>query len=268
VRAILAIAGNTLKEGLRNRLLYILLGIALLIIFSSRGCMSSCSASFQGNQLSDYEVARNVTTVVFHIIMFWSLTVAGLLSMGAVLGDIESGVITVFISKPISRFEYLFGKFVGVSLISIINIALLGLGLFFVSYSKTLICQYDIFLACAVFTLNIFLLISFIFLISLISTRIIAMAIGIIFYLMSVGLDIPLYFDSIRYGLTGSEASLLTLKILYFALPQWGATQFYATSFIYDVFSSSMSFWPIPHTLIYTVFIWLLMVLLFGRKEF
>ncbi len=267
MKEILAISGNTLKEGLKNKMFYILLGIALLFILIAKGCMGG-NMSFNQQQLSPDEIASFGTILGFHIIIFWGLTLAGLLAMGSLIGDIETGVITVFISKPISRFQYLLGKFLGVSVVVLINVAILGLGFFFLAYLKAGVFPFKLFLALGVFAFNIFLLISFILLISLVTSRVIAMLFGIIGYLFSIGLDIPIYFDSIRANLTGSQGTLIILKILYFILPQWGSTQFYAASFLHDLFSQSMSFWPIPHTIIYTVIIWLLLVLSFRRKEF
>lgn len=267
MKEILAISGNTLKEGLRNKMFYILLGIALLFILIAKGCMGG-EMSFQQHRLSPEEIASFGTILGFHIIIFWGLTLAGLLSMGSLIGDIETGVITVFLSKPISRFQYLLGKFVGVSVVVLINITILGLGFFFLAYLKAGLFPFKLFLALGVFAFNIFFLISFILLISQITSRVIAMVFGIVGYIFSIGIDIPIYFDSIRENLLGSEGFLIILKVLYFILPQWGSTQFYSASFLSDVFTQSMSFWPIPHTLIYTVIIWLLLVLSFRRKEF
>jgi ABC-type transport system involved in multi-copper enzyme maturation permease subunit len=268
-KQILAIAGNTIKEGLRNKLFYILLGVALLFLLLARGCMSG-NMQIQSRQLSADEVAAFGTVLGFHVIIFWGLTLAGLLSMGALLGDIETGVITVFISKPISRFQYLVGKFIGVSAVVLLNMVILGAGFFLLAFLKAGSWPFELFIALGVFTLNIFMLISFIFLVSLATARIIAMVFGIVAYIFSIGIDIPFYFDAIRNNLeAGSPAMLIIMKILYFAFPQFGSTQFYAASFVGELFGNSvMSFWPAVHTLVYTVLFWLLMVLFFGRKEF
>jgi len=270
LKQILAVAGNTIKEGLRNKLFYILLGVALLFLLLARGCMSG-DMQIQSRQLTPDEVAAFGTTIGFHVIIFWGLTLAGLLSMGALLGDIETGVITVFISKPISRFQYLVGKFVGISAVVLLNIAILGAGFFLLAYLKAGTWPFELFIALGVFTLNVFMLISFIFLVSLATARIIAMVFGIVGYIFSVGIDIPFYFDAIRKGMeeSGSVVTLTIFKVLYFAFPQWGSTQFYAASFVSDLFGNSvMSFWPAIHTLVYTILFWLLMVLFFMRKEF
>jgi len=267
VKAIFAIAGNTLKEGLRSKLFYILLGIAFMFLLVARGCMSG-NAQFNGKSLSPEEVSTFATAVGFHVIIFWGLTLAGLLSMGSLVGDIETGIITVFISKPISRFEYLMGKFIGVFSVVLVNMAILGLGFFFLAYLKSGAWMFSLFIALAIFSLNICLLISFIFFASLFSSRIIAMLMGIIGYVLSLVIDIFVYFDALRENIIGSKTSLIMLNSLYFALPQWGSTQFYAASFIHDFFSQSLSFWPIPHTILYIMLIWLLMILLFRRKEF
>jgi len=266
VGAILAICGNTIKEGLRNKLFYILLIIGLLFILMGRMCMQG-DVSFNNQSLSPQQVISLATTVSFHIIVFWGLTLAGLLSMGAVLGDIETGVITVFISKPVSRFEYLLGKFIGIMGVVLLNVIVLGCGFFLLAYLRTEIWPFNIFLSLAIFILNLMLLVSVVMLVSLISSRIVAMLMGIVGYMFSIGIDLPIYFDAIREQMTAKPAALILFKIIYFAFPQWGSTQFFAASFLSDVFSQKMSFWPTLHTAGYIVLVWLVMVLLFNKKE-
>jgi len=267
VRQVLAIAGNTIKEGLRNKMFYILLGVALVFVLIGRGCMGG-SVNIQNRELSPNEMVSFGTTIGFFIITFWGLTLAGLLSMGAIVSDVETGVITTFISKPITRLEYLLGKFIGVLGVVLINVAVLGLGFSVLALLRAGIFPFALFASLGIFVLNIALLISFIFLISLWTSRIIAMVFGILGYVFSTGFDIFVYFDAAREKLMGSVSTQWIAKILYFAFPQWGSTWFYSASFVNDFFSQSMSFWPVPHTLLYLGLIWTLMAFVFSKKEF
>lgn len=267
MRQILAIAGNTVKEGLRNKMFYILLGVALLFILIGRGCMSG-SMNIQNRQLSPDEMVSFGTTIGFFIITFWGLTLAGLLSMGAIVSDVETGVITTFISKPISRLDYLLGKFIGILAVVLINVAVLGLGFSVLALLKAGIFPFGLFGSLGVFVLNIALLTSFIFLISLVTSRIIAMVFGILAYVFSTVFDIFIYFDALRDKLINTTSAQWISKILYFAFPQWGSTWFYSASFVNDFFSQSMSFWPVVHTLLYLCLTWILMTFIFSRKEF
>jgi Cu-processing system permease protein len=267
VREVLAISGNTIKEGLRNKMFYILLGIALIFVLIGRGCMSG-QMNIQDHTLTGEEMVSFGTIIGFHIIVFWGLTLAGLLAMGAILSDIETGIITTFISKPISRVQYLFGKFIGIFSVVLLNVTILAVGFSVLAFLKAGIFPVSLFAGLGIFLLNIVLLISFIFLASLVTSRIIAMIFGILGYLFSIGIDIPIYFDAIREKMVGSSAASLIMKVIYFAVPQWGATQFYAASFISDTFSQSMSFWPVIHTALYIGLVWISMIFVFGRKEF
>jgi ABC-type transport system involved in multi-copper enzyme maturation permease subunit len=267
VREILAISGNTIKEGLRNKMFYILLGIALVFVLIGRACMTG-QMNIQDHTLSGEEMVSFGTIIGFHIIIFWALTLAGLLSMGAILSDVETGIITTFISKPITRFEYLIGKFIGVLAVVLLNVVILAVGFSILAFLRAKIFPFSLLAALGIFTVNIVLLVSFIFLVSLVSSRIIAMIFGILGYLLSIGIDIPIYFDAIRERMVGSSVASLIMKIFYFAIPQWGSTQFYAASFISDTFRQSMSFWPVIHTLLYIGLVWICMVFVFGKKEF
>ncbi len=150
MRQILAIAGNTIKEGLRNKMFYILLGVALLFVLMGRACMGG-SMNIQNSELSPEQMVSLGTTVGFFIITFWGLTLAGLLSTGAILSDIETGVITTFISKPISRFEYLLGKFVGVFAVVLLNVVVLAIGFSILAFLKAGIFPFSLFAGLGVF---------------------------------------------------------------------------------------------------------------------
>jgi ABC-type transport system involved in multi-copper enzyme maturation permease subunit len=52
------------------------------------------------------------------------------ISAGAVPAEVENKVIYTVLSKPVRRFQYLLGKFIGVQMTIILNLALMG-GLFF-----------------------------------------------------------------------------------------------------------------------------------------
>lgn len=266
MREILAISANTIREGLRNKMFYILLGIAFVFVLVGRGCMSG-SMNIQNRELSPEQMVSFGTIIGFFIITFWGLTLAGLLSMGAILTDIETGVITTFISKPISRFEYLMGKFIGIVAVVLLNVAILALGFSILAYLRAGIFPLHLFLALGVFVVNLLMLISFILLVSLVSARIIAMIFGILAYLFSVGIAIPVYIDALRDKMVGSSMSPV-LEIIYFAFPQWGSAHIYAASLIYAPLSQRMSYLPVAHSLLYTVLIWLLMLFVFGKKEF
>jgi len=193
------------------------------------------------------------------------------LSTGAILSDIETGVITTFISKPISRFEYLLGKFAGVLAVVLLNVAVLAVGFSILAFLRASVFPFSLFAALGIFVLNIVLLISFVFLVSLVTSRVIAMVFGILGYVFSTGLDILVYFDGIREKMVDSASAFVKIAVLifYFALPQWGSTHFYAASFISETFSrSAMSFWPVVHTGLYICLIWIVTAFVFSRKEF
>ncbi len=97
------------------------------------------------------------------------------------------------------------------------------------------------------------------------------MVFGILAYLLSTAFDILFYFDGIREKIVNSASALtkIILEIIYFAIPQWGSTHFYAASFLSETFSKSvMSFWPVVHTLLYICLIWIMTVFVFSKKEF
>jgi ABC-2 type transport system permease protein len=115
-RRLAAIAGNTLTELTRQKVFYIVLIFALLLIGTS-GFMARLS--FQ----QEFQVLKDVSLGAMSIFISLLAIVgtARLLSQ-----ELEDRTIYTILAKPVSRFEYLLGKLAGVLL-------LLGLSLAFMS---------------------------------------------------------------------------------------------------------------------------------------
>ena len=111
---ILAIARNTFTEAIRDRILYLFLGFAVLLIISSKfiSMMTIGDAT---------KIMKDVG--LFAIQMFGAL-IAVMMSVLMISREFEQRTIHTILSKPVGRLQYLLGKYFG--LLTIIG-AMLGL---------------------------------------------------------------------------------------------------------------------------------------------
>ncbi len=116
---VLSIAFNTFRENLRDKLLYNLLIFALLMIGSSLVLM----------RLTLGEFHRLILDIGLGSINFFGVLIAIFVGIGLVSKEIEKKTIYTIISKPVARFQFLLGKYVGLSLTLLINTAVMACGL-------------------------------------------------------------------------------------------------------------------------------------------
>ena len=97
------IAANTIREAIRNRLLYTLLFFAVTVI----------GAAVLIASLSYVEGQRIIQDLGFAAIRLFSVGIAIFVGIGLIHGEVERRTIYTILSKPLSRGEFLVGKFLG-----------------------------------------------------------------------------------------------------------------------------------------------------------
>lgn len=100
------IATNTVREAIRNKLLYTLVFFAVIVI-----AIAVLIAS-----LSYVEGQRIIQDVGLAAIRLFSVGIAVFVGIGLIHGEVERRTIYTILSKPISRSEFLIGKFLGLVL--------------------------------------------------------------------------------------------------------------------------------------------------------
>lgn len=118
---IFVLARNVFQEVIRDRILY-LIGFYTLILAAAMRLLPEFSANTEGKIFLDFGI------VAMNII---SLIVAIFVGTGLVNKEIEKLTILVLITKPISRSEFIAGKYLGLSavlalLVSIMTVIYLG----------------------------------------------------------------------------------------------------------------------------------------------
>lgn len=258
---ILTIAHITIKEELRNKVVYILLLIALLLLFVARGCAPG-TINIEKGLISPDQILTMGFVFTFNCILFWGLSLCGLLAMNTIPRELVEETVVLTITKPIKRSWFLAGKFLGVLCLVVANLIVLSAGFLLLFYFRTGVMKLSIFSGLMVSFLNFILIISLIFLFSLLLPRVISALLTFTIYSISLGLSILFYFEKVRERF---EPSLST-KLLHYLLPQFGGLHLYASSFLTDFFPSSMAFWSVMDIVGYTIVVWLIIILIFRRK--
>lgn len=113
---ILAIALNTFREAVRDRVLYVVLALASAVLVFTLALA----------ELSLDQQQRVVRDVGLASISLFSVLVAIFLGSSLLYKEIERKTLYVILPKPIHRWEFLVGKFFGISLTGAIFVLLMG----------------------------------------------------------------------------------------------------------------------------------------------
>jgi ABC-type transport system involved in multi-copper enzyme maturation permease subunit len=118
-RRVVAIARNAFREAVRDRVLYNLLVFVLLLI---------AGAIFLG-ELSAGQEAKIIVDLGLSAILLFGVFISIFVGVGLVYKEIERRTLYAILSKPIGRGEFLLGKYLGLCLTLLVNVAIMGVGL-------------------------------------------------------------------------------------------------------------------------------------------
>lgn len=125
------IAVYTWREGMRKKTLIGFLFLSILVIFGATFMTAFLQETSTGMVESDVD-AKLIKDICVTAISIFGVLITIFISASVVPTEVENRVIYTVLSKPVRRYEYLLGKFLGIQLIVIINLALMG-GLFFMA---------------------------------------------------------------------------------------------------------------------------------------
>ena len=120
MKRIWSVAHNTFIEAVRDRVLYSLILFAFLMILSSL-----ILASISGEQYN-----KIVKDLGFTVISLIGVMISVFLGMGLVYKEIEKKTVYNIFSKPIHRYEFVFGKYLGLAFTLLVNTAAMAVILF------------------------------------------------------------------------------------------------------------------------------------------
>lgn len=110
-----AIAANTFREAIRDRILYLLLAFAILMIASSR-ILSLLTVGAEEKIVKDIGLAS---------ISLFGVATAIFVGVGLVFKEIEKRTVYTLVSKPIRRSQFILGKYLGLALVLAVNLTIM-----------------------------------------------------------------------------------------------------------------------------------------------
>ena len=115
---ILTIARNTFREAVRDRVLYNLVLFVLLI---------TVSAIFLG-ELTAGQEARTIVDFGLGAMLVFGAFISIFVGVSLVSKEIERRTVFAIFSKPVSRSEFIIGKYLGLCLTLLVNVLMMGAG--------------------------------------------------------------------------------------------------------------------------------------------
>ncbi len=117
MRRILAVAKNTFREAARNKVLYSLLFFAVALILSALAL----------GQLSVHEDRRMIRDVGLFGVDVFSVAIAIFVGVNLLYKELALKTVYTILPKPIARWEFVLGKWLGVMATLIAQIVIMGL---------------------------------------------------------------------------------------------------------------------------------------------
>ena len=119
MKRIPAIAKNAFREAVRDRVLYNLILFVLLIV--------ACAILL--GDLTDGQEVRTVTNIGLNAMLLFGTFIAIFVGVGLVSKEVEKRTVYGIFSKPVRRYEFVLGKYLGLCLTLLVNVAIMGIGL-------------------------------------------------------------------------------------------------------------------------------------------
>lgn len=251
---IYAIALNTFKEAVRNKVYYLLIVVGVLFALSSY-IMSLLTIGDKVKVIKDIGLAS---------INFFCVLIAIFTGINLVFKEIERKTIYNIISKPISRSSFILGKFSGLALTLLIALAAMGAIFFIFLFISTggfdvNILFYFILLYCELLIISA---VSILF--SSFSTPILSSIFTISIYLIG---HVSWTFNEFKHLLTkGFEKT--AAYFFYYIIPNLEKLNIKNSIVLDTQFSGDIMFTSILYAVCYISAILILATLIFNKKEF
>lgn len=115
MQLLMVVAGNTFRETIRDKILYNLVLFAVLLI----------GASVLLGTLTIGEQARIVNDLGLAAINLVAVIIAVFVGIGLVTKEIERRTVYTILARPITRVQFVLGKYMGLGLIVVVNVAIM-----------------------------------------------------------------------------------------------------------------------------------------------
>ena len=251
---IMAIAWNTFRESIRDRILYNLLIFALLLIVSTVA-LQELTVATQQRVMVDLGLA---SISVFGTLM------AIFLGIGLVYKEIDRRTIYTIVSKPIARHWFIVGKFIGQMITLAVNLAVMAIMLEAVIFATLHLVDLAPVWAVAFLFLELMVLTSIAMLFSSFTTPTLSAIFTLSFWVMG-----HLVADMRNFAAHSAKAKVInTFAALTRTIPDLDRFNFKTLATYGEKMDPQTALYTILLGLFYTVFFLALAALIFQRRDF
>jgi ABC-type transport system involved in multi-copper enzyme maturation permease subunit len=252
----MSIAANTFRETIRNKILYAILAFALFVI----------GLTFFLADLSVGDFARIIADVGLASIHVFGVIMAVFLGINLISNEVDRKTIYIILSKPVRRFEFVFGKTLGLS----ITLALTTLAMAAVLFLVHLAYRYGgraepgIFVASAGIYMELVLLTCLASLFSTFTTPVLSAIFTLSLFLVGHVTD--------YLHVLGERSQVAAVRwgsgLLFYLLPNLENFNWKNEVAYGGLRSASVLGWAAGYLFCYAAFVLCLSCLLFARKDF
>ena len=258
----------TMRDQMRHKSVYVLLGLSILFILMIRGCYDG-GLTVNGKTVDTAVVAWHVSKIVFHLIAAGMILMVSMLSMKIFSRDHADGNAVLFLARPVFRWQYILGRVTGTWALSLIFMFMLHLTIFLTVWIETGTIISGYLTASLVCSINLLFVTACVCLLSLFMPDFVSalFTMGILFVgLISDGGHQIINSDIVRAAIPASaDGGPALWRILY---PKVFMLQAYADAIISDSeFHIMGPFHPLLNLSFYIIFIILLLLGFYNRKE-
>ena len=255
VQRISSIARNTFREAIRDKVLYNLVLFVILI---------TASAVLLGD-LTDGQEARTIINLGLNAMLLFGVFIAIFVGVGLVSKEIEKRTVYAIFAKPVSRGEFVVGKYFGLFLTLFVNVAVMGIGvslaLLYVGGGHLAMTIWGgiglIFLELTIITAIAIVFSSFS------SPSLSALLTFLIFIIGHLSSSLR----DLAEGL-GSRVATVFFEVLYYVFPNLAHFSFRSESAVGMVPSSAMIAGGAAYAAVYSAIMLTVAVLIFNRRNF
>ena len=249
-----AIALNTFMEAVRDRILYAIL-VFVLVLLAGSTILVTISVGGEEKIIKDLGLAS---------ISIFGTLIAIFLGIGLVSKEIEKRTVYTILSKPIDRYQFILGKYLGLVLTLLVNIGVMALGLIGLTYLWEGMSSPRLLLAVLFVFLELMVVTALALLFSTFSSPTLSAIFTLcLFVAWHLSADLRLF--AARFG---GEVTRLSADVLYFLLPNLSRLDFkdQATHTLgVDGRTTALSF---TYAILYVAALILAAMAIFERRDF
>ena len=250
-----SIAKNTFREAVRDRVLYNLVLFVLLL--------TACAILL--GDLTDGQEARTTVNIGLNAMLLFGAFISVFVGVGLVSKEIERRTVFAMFAKPVSRSEFVIGKYLGLCLTLAVNVAVMGVGvtlaLAYVGGSQLARSVWgSIFL--------IFLELTIVTAVALLFSSFSSPALSALltFFVFIIG-HLSSSLRDLAVSL-GSKSAIYFFKTIYYLLPNLSHFSFRTEAANGMVPNASMVAGGVAYALVYAAILLTVTVVIFARRNF